>query len=187
MLKLVALTFLVLVAFVLVLAASKPSAFRVERSTLVLCSPERISSLVDNFHYWKLWSPWARLDPTMAVYYAGPPSGVGAVYEWQGNRKVGKGRMEVLEAHAQRTLIQIDFFRPIRSSNKAEFTFTPESKGTRVTWTLYGPTRYLSKVMSVFTSMDRLLGKDFEKGLSALKEVAENDSASPTIVQRLAV
>ncbi|MEG1054108.1 MAG: polyketide cyclase, partial [Janthinobacterium sp.] len=35
------------------------------------------------------------------------------------------------------------------------------------------PSPYVSKVMTVFVSMDRMIGKDFEKGLNNLKTAAE--------------
>lgn len=42
-----------------------------------------------------------------------------------------------------------------------------------MTWTLGGPKTFMTKVMSIFTSMDKMVGPDFEKGLRQLKDVAE--------------
>ena len=50
---------------------------------------------------------------------------------------------------------------------------TPDGDGTKVNWTMTGPSPYVSKVMTVFVSMDRMIGKDFEKGLNNLKTAAE--------------
>ena len=39
-----------------------------------------------------------------------------------------------------------------------------------------GPRTLAVKVMGIFTSMDKLVGKDFEKGLARLKAVAEQSA-----------
>jgi hypothetical protein len=44
---------------------------------------------------------------------------------------------------------------------------------TNVTWAIHGPSPYMSKVMGIFLNMDRMIGKDFETGLAALKTVTE--------------
>ena len=54
------------------------------------------------------------------------------------------------------------------------FTIEPQEDGTsEVTWSMTGPRTFGLKVMSLVTSMDKLVGKDFEKGLARLKTVAE--------------
>ncbi|MNS90820.1 Polyketide cyclase / dehydrase and lipid transport [Janthinobacterium lividum] len=106
--------------------------------------------------------------------FTGPANGLGAQYAWQGNDKVGAGRMEITEAaQPERTVIKLDFLKPFESHNTTTFTMTPEGDGTKVNWTMTGPSPYVSKVMTVFVSMDRMIGKDFEKGLNNLKAAAE--------------
>jgi hypothetical protein len=38
---------------------------------------------------------------------------------------------------------------------------------------MHGPSRFIGKIMSVFFSMDHMIGKDFETGLSNLKSLTE--------------
>ena len=38
---------------------------------------------------------------------------------------------------------------------------------------MHGPSPYVSKLMQVFFSMDKIVGKDFEDGLANLKVLAE--------------
>src|SRR5882757_5021571 len=95
MLKLIGTVAVVAICVILILAAMKPSTFIVERSVSINALPDKIAPLIDDFHNWSIWSPWAKLDPTMKTVYSGAPSGVGSIYEWEGNSKVGKGRMEV--------------------------------------------------------------------------------------------
>jgi hypothetical protein len=153
---------------------SRPGVFRVERSLAIQAPPEKIFPYLADFHNWAAWSPWEPRDPAMKKTYSGSPSGEGAVYEWAGNAQVGVGRMEILEADVpSRLLIKLDFLKPFEGHQNAEFTLAPSAGATNVTWAAFGPTTYLTLVMSIFCSMDALLGKDFVTGLQNLKGLSE--------------
>ena len=174
MIKKTLLLIVIFVAGVLGFATTKPDTFTVQREANIKAAPPKIAALLTDFRQWQAWSPWEKLDPGMARSYSGPASGQGAKYAWQGNDKVGAGRMEITDATApERTVIKLDFLQPYVSHNTTTFTLAPEGDGTRVNWTMTGPSPYVSKVMNVFVSMDTLIGKDFDKGLANLKAVAE--------------
>jgi len=158
---------------VLVAASFQPDTFRIERSIAIKAPPEKIQPLISDFKAWTAWSPWEKKDPAMKRTYGGPERGKGATYAWEGNKDVGKGRMEILEAEAQKVLVKLVFLMPFESTNMAEFTLTPQGDTTTVKWAMFGPANYLQKVMCVFFSMDKLVGPDFEAGLAALKSAAE--------------
>ena len=178
MLKIILIVIVVLIAGVLIYAATRPDSFRVQRSATLNAPPEKIAPLISDFHNWGSWSPWEKLDPAMQRTYSGAPAGKGAVYEWSGNGKAGAGRMEILDASPSsspsKVSIQLDFLKPFEAHNLTDFTLEPQpGGGTRVNWDLHGPMPYLSKLMCVFVSMDKMVGKDFEQGLANLKTVAE--------------
>ena len=173
MLKKIAIVVVILLAIVLGLAAAKPDNFRVQRSASIKAPPEKIFPYLDDFHRWDAWSPWEKMDPAMKRTYSGPEKGKGSVYAWEGNDKVGKGRMEMLESSPSRVFIKLDFLSPFEAHNTAEFTLEPQGDSTKVTWTMDGPAPFISKLMQVFCSMDSLVGKDFETGLANLKAAAE--------------
>jgi hypothetical protein len=159
---------------VLGLAATKPDSFQVQRSASLQAPPEKVIGLIDDFHNWGSWSPWEKLDPAMKKTYSGAGAGAGSVYAWEGNSKVGAGRMEILDVTPAKVTIKLDFIRPFEGHNVAEFTLAPQGGATQVTWAMHGPTPFISKVMQVFVSMDKLIGGDFERGLANMKAVAEN-------------
>jgi hypothetical protein len=173
MLKTILIVVVVLIAGVLVYAATRPDSFRVQRSATLNAPPEKIAPLISDFHHWEAWSPWEKLDPAMQKTYSGAPAGKGAVYEWSGNSKAGAGRMEILDASPAKVSIQLDFLKPFEAHNLTDFTLEPQGAGTRLNWDMHGPMPYLSKVMCVFVSMDKMVGKDFEQGLANLKTLAE--------------
>jgi hypothetical protein len=160
---------------VLAIAETKPGIFRVERTTSINAPPERIYALLDDFRDWSAWSPYERLDPEMKRTYSGPESGKGASYAWEGSGRVGAGRMEIAEAAPpSKVIIKLDVAKPVAAHNNyAEFRLDPKGDTTHVTWIMHGPTPYVARVMSVFFSMDAMVGKDFEAGLANLKSLAE--------------
>jgi uncharacterized protein YndB with AHSA1/START domain len=162
------------VVVVLVVAATKPDTFRIQREETIQAPPERVFPLINDFHRWLAWSPWEKMDPNLKRTYSGPEAGPGAVYEWDGNKKVGQGRMEIKESvPPSRVLIQLDFIKPFSANNTAEFTLDRRGDGTHVTWAMTGRQPFMFKVMKVFINMDRIVGKDFEAGLANLRAQAE--------------
>jgi uncharacterized protein YndB with AHSA1/START domain len=152
---------------------TKPDTFHVERSVTIQAPPEKVFAQISDFHAWQAWSPWEKLDPAMKKSFTGAPSGKGAAYAWE-SEKVGTGSMEILEAEAASGVkIKLDFLKPFEGHNIAQFRFSPEGGGTKVTWTMDGPANLVSKIMQVFMNMDKMIGPDFEAGLASLKAVAE--------------
>jgi len=157
-----------------VIIAGQPDEFSVLRSTKIVAPPEMIFPHVNDFHNWDAWSPWAKLDPACQNTFSGAAAGVGARFEWAGNRKVGAGRMNITDTQAnERIRIHLEFLRPFKATNTTEFTFKPEGTGTLVTWNMSGKNNFMSKAFGLFMNCDKMVGGDFEKGLAQLKWVAE--------------
>jgi hypothetical protein len=181
MIKIVFIVIALAVAALLVYAATRPDSFRIERSATIQAPPEKLFALVNDFRSWTAWSPWEKIDPQLKRSYSGPEAGKGAAYAWAGNNDIGSGRMEITDAvpasaaAPSKVLIKLDFLKPFEAHNTAEFTFTPGPQGTTVTWAMFGPSPYLSKLMGVFMSMDRMIGGQFEQGLANLRSAAEKN------------
>src|SRR5215467_6725972 len=164
----------IVIALVLIMAVTKPDTFRVERAATVNAPAEKVFPLISDFHQWLKWSPWEGRDPALKRTYGGADRGKGAVYAWEGNKNVGSGRMEILEASSpSKIVIKLDFFKPFEAHNTAEFTILPQGNATNLNWVMHGPAPFMSKVMQVFMNMDRMIGKDFETGLANLKTISE--------------
>jgi uncharacterized protein YndB with AHSA1/START domain len=179
MLKTTALIIAATLVAILIYAASRPDTFLVQRGVSIKAPPEKIFALLSDFHRWQDWSPWEKLDPALKRSYSGTPSGTGTVYAWEGNNKVGAGRMEIMEALPPSTvIIKLDFVRPFEGHNIAEFTLQGQGGTTYVSWVMHGPSPYISKLIGIFVNMDSMIGKDFETGLANLKAIAEKPAAS---------
>ena len=174
MIKIIVIVLVVIVAAILGYAATRPDTFSVQRAASIKAPPEKIFPLIDDFHRWTVWSPWEKLDPDMKRTFSGSAAGKGAAYAWQGNSKVGEGRMEILDDPApSKIVIKLDFIKPFEGHNTATFLIVPKGEVTDVTWTMDGPSPFVSKLIGVFMNMDKMIGNDFEKGLANLKAAAE--------------
>ena len=174
MFKIIAIVIVVLIAALLIYAATRPDTLRVQRSTNIKAPPEKIFALINDFHSWGAWSPYEKKDPAMKRTMSGAANGKGAVYEWEGDKNVGKGRMEIAESSPpSKVTLKLDFVKPFEAHNVVDFTLEPKGDSTNVTWAMHGPSLYVGKVMSVFMNMDNMVGKDFEVGLANLKAAAE--------------
>lgn len=159
---------------VLVYAATKPDTFRVQRSTSIKAPPEKIFALINDFRHWAAWSPYEHKDPTMKRTYSGAESGKGAIYEWDGDKNVGAGRIEIADTSPPNKItIKLDMIKPFEAHNIVEFTLEPNGDTTTVTWAMNGRVPYLAKIVHVFFNVDRMVGNDFEAGLFKLKAAAE--------------
>jgi hypothetical protein len=134
-----------------------------------------VHALIDDFHAWRSWSPWEEVDPNVRREYSGAEKGVGARYGWEGNRKAGKGNMEITGSSTEQVAIRLTFEKPWKATNQAYFELAPAGEGaTSVTWRMTGENRGMAALFAKVFSMDKLVGKDFEKGLAQLKAQAES-------------
>ncbi|HRI66721.1 MAG TPA: SRPBCC family protein [Polyangium sp.] len=167
-----------LIVLLLIVVATRPDTYHVERSTTISATPEVVYGNVADFHKWEAWSPWEKLDPKMKKTYDGTQGSVGASYAWNGNDDVGEGKMTILSVEPNKRIdIDLHFIRPFEDNPKNGFVFDATGKETKVTWKMDGKNGFMGKVMSLFMDMDKMIGKDFEKGLADLKKVSETAPA----------
>jgi Polyketide cyclase / dehydrase and lipid transport len=175
MLRFLLVVLAILIAGVLLFAASRPGAFRVERKVRIKGSPADIFPQIDDLHLQNVWSPWAHKDPAMRKTYSGAASGRGAIYAWEGNKEIGRGRMEILESvPSTKAVMSLEFIKPFAAHHTVEFSLAPSDDATLVTWAIYGPRPFSAKVMHLFFNVDTMIGKEFETGLANLKALIES-------------
>lgn len=176
MLKTIGIILVVAIAALLIYASTRPDRFQVQRSVTIKAPPEKLFAQIDTLGAWQTWSPYEKYDAAMKRTYEGPASGKGAAYAWDGNSKVGAGRMEIIESvPSSKVVLKLDFVRPFEGHNTATFTLVPAGDSTTLTWAMDGPAPYISKLMGIFFDMDEMIGKDFADGLAKLK--TQNEGA----------
>ncbi len=180
MLKKILLALVLILAALILVVATRPAEFRIARSHSIAAPPGVVFALVNDFHQWNAWSPWAKLDPAMQQTHAGAPAGTGAIYSWAGNHAVGEGRMTITDSRPSELIrIRLEFQKPFAALNTTEFTFAPTGQQTTVTWNMTGTNNFMARAFGLFMNMDKMVGDDFEKGLVQMKVAAEAAAQQP--------
>lgn len=153
----------------------QPSQFNVRRSISINAEPSKVYPLIEDLKQWDKWSPWAEKDPTMRKVYSEPSNGVGAEFAWDGNKQVGKGRMTIVGVETNQSVsIRLQIEAPVSAQNQVKLSLEPQNSSTNTSWEMRGSQNFLMRAMSLFFSMDKMVGKDFECGLRSLKALAED-------------
>jgi Polyketide cyclase / dehydrase and lipid transport len=174
-------TLAVVLFLLVVVIALQPSEFRVTRSAAIAAPPAVVFGHVNELQAWQAWSPWAKLDPAAKNTYEGPAAGTGASMAWAGNQKVGEGRMTITESRPHEFIrFRLEFLKPWKATNTAEFSFKPDGSQTVVSWTMLGTNNFMSKAFGLVMNCDKMIGGCFEKGLAQMKAVAESGAGRPS-------
>ena len=166
------LAVVVVIGIIAIIASTKPDEWTIQRQGAIPGAPAKVFPYMDDLRKFLEWSPWAKLDPAMKLTYGAPASGSGANFSWQGNGKVGVGKLTITESRPNDLVrCQIDFSKPMRCTNTHEFALKPEGSQTIVTWTMKGNAPFFFKMILVFVSCDTMMGENLECGLANLKSV----------------
>ena len=174
MFNIILIVLAVIIVVFVVIVATRPADFRITRTAAISAPVEAVFALVNDFHKWEAWSPWEKLDPALKRTFEGAATGTGATYSWSGNSQAGEGRMTITESRPNELIrIKLEFLKPFKATNSAEFTFKSEFNKTGVTWSMTGQKNFLFKAVHLLMNIEKMVGGDFEKGLAAMKSVAE--------------
>ena len=167
-----------LIIAALAFIATRPADFRIERSAQVDAPRDVVFSVINDLRRWSEWSPYDKRDPNMKKTFEGASSGPGAIYTWGGNNQVGQGRMTIVASKpGELVSMKLEFSRPFKCTNEVNFKLAPSGGGTRVNWIMDGKNNFMTKAISLFMNMDKMVGKDFEQGLVNLNSVAQAASS----------
>ncbi len=147
-----------------------PSHQTVQRSAVFDAKPAAVYAYLNGYHHFNEWSPWAELDPNAQYTVEGPPIGVGAKQSWASkDPNVGSGSQEIVEVKPY-SLVQAKLmFGGWDGVSLVSFIIAPEGQGTRLTWSMDSDLGKspVNHWFGVF--LDKMVGKDYDKGLANLK------------------
>lgn len=176
-LKRALLTLAVLLGIFAIIVAMQPADYKITRSATMSAPAEVVFAQINDFHNWDAWSPWAKLDPNVKNTFEGPASGTGAMFSWVGNDQVGVGKMTITDSKPNEHIgIKLEFKKPYEDSSNVDYNFKSEGDKTAVTWSMDGKKNFVAKAMCMFMDMDKMVGGQFEQGLSKIKEISEAKS-----------
>ncbi len=176
----VAASLALLVLAVLGFASTRPGSFSIRRSRDIQAPPDRIFPLIDSPRRMNAWNPFLEPDPAVQLTYSGPERGPGATNAWAGNSNVGAGSFEIKEVIAPTRVVgRLIMLKPMAADNVVEFTLVPKGDTTTVTWAMSGQQPLMAKVMTLFIDCDRMVGRQFDKGLASLESQVRQSIEHP--------
>ncbi|GLQ87782.1 SRPBCC family protein [Dyella flagellata] len=185
MFSIIAIVGLVLIAAVvclLVYAATRPNEFRIARSVAIDAPAEAIYPLINDLRRFNEWNPFAKGDPSLKVTYGASTEGKTGSYDWDSTGRGGKGRMQITDTlPARRVTMSLQFEKPMKATNTVHFTLQPQGAATEVSWEMTGVSTYMQKLFGVCFNMDKMVGGEFDKGLTSLKAQAEGTGAKGAV------
>ena len=174
MLNIILIAAAVIVVLFVIFVAMRPSDFRITRTARISAPAGVVFANVNDLHKWEAWSPWAKMDPNAKSTFSGPDAGPGATMAWSGNNKIGEGRMTIADSRTNDVIrLKLEFIKPFKANNNAEFTFQAEGDQTVVTWSMTGKNNFMVKAVGLFMNCDKMIGGEFEKGLASLNSVTQ--------------
>ena len=178
MIKKAFLALAALLAVILIIPIFKSPNFRVERSRSIPAAADALFPYFNNHKKFNEINPWLKMDPDAKVSYAGPESGVDAVSSWEGG-KTGKGSATIVESKPNAAVkLRMDWKEPMEGTSTVEYTLVPDGAKTKVTWTMYGESNYVGKLMSLFMDCDKICGPQFEQGLADIEKAVTTPAAA---------
>jgi len=172
-LKIIIAVVVLAIAGVLGYASTKPDNFRYESSITINAAPDKIYAILNDLRTGDEWSSWNKVDPNMKKTYGGPASGKGQTFEWDGNKDIGAGKIEIVDTTPSKITMNLDFIKPMEGHSKVDYLIEPVDGGTKVTSAMYGPQPFFGKVISVFMDCEKMIDEKTQESLSALKAYAE--------------
>ncbi|HNW58329.1 MAG TPA: GyrI-like domain-containing protein [bacterium] len=166
-----------LAALLVILGLIAPKSYRVERSMEMTAPPQVVFFHVQYWTKWQAWLPWGKDDVDLKITYKGVDGTAGSSYSWIGT-KSGSGEMSASTIKpAEELAYHLKFITPMASEADGFVRVAPAPGGSKVTWAMFGRDPFPWNILMLFMSMDKMIGKDFERGLTSLKEISEKDEA----------
>lgn len=153
-----------------------PKEYAIQREIVIDKPADSVFKYVRYLKNQNQFSVWANIDPKMKLTYKGTDGTVGSISSWESKvKEVGIGEQEITKITEGK---RIDFalrFKEPMNDTAVGFMSTDAIAGnqTKVKWGINGVFPYPMNIMMPMMNMDKMIGKDLDKGLENLKEQME--------------
>ena len=173
-LRIILISLAALIGLALIASLLTAKEVTTSRSIVINAPQEVVFNTVNNLKSWEDWSPWKEMEPDMQISYGASTVGEGASYSWVGE-ETGSGTMSIAASNPSEsitTLVEFDG----QGNADGEWTFEQTPEGTQTTWGFHSKFPVPFNLMLLFMDIEKFVGKDFERGLTLLKEKIESET-----------
>lgn len=180
-LKKILIGIVVVVVLLLVISFFLPSKVHVERAQVIKAPVDIVFNQVNTLKNWGSWSYWDNIDSAMKSEFVGTEMGVGAIHKWSSEHEmVGTGSMEITESVVnEKVITKLQFDG--EGDAIGSWLFQQSEEGTNVTvmMDMDMGANPIAKFFAFIMHFDAMIGTDFEKTLTGLKNHAESLPVKP--------
>lgn len=172
--KVVAVLAVVFALGVTVVGIIAPKEQVVERSIQINLPVEKVYSYMGDFKNMELWGPWISKDKNAKNIYKGTPGVVGHLHRWESTMdEVGVGEQEIVQLTPNKEIIcDLRFEKPYESKAIGYYKFEKiNAQTTKLVWGCEMKYGFIESILMMAMDIDTMLGNDFTKGLTKLKQV----------------
>ncbi|PNQ72410.1 polyketide cyclase [Hanstruepera neustonica] len=164
-----------IIALILILAIVAPKSYDVSRSIVINRALPEVFKYLKSIKNQDQWSPWKLKDPNMKQTFTGTDGEIGFISKWEGNKDVGMGEQEIIDVIEEKQVItELRFLKPWKSVSKGYLNVEKvDDNQTKVIWGFAGKNPVPFNIFMLFFNFEKAVGKDFDEGLSRLKQRLE--------------
>jgi hypothetical protein len=157
-----------IVVLFVVVAATRPAAYLVERKREIAAPADVVFGAVNDVERFA----------GVVVLFGAPLTQEkkldGASCSWSGDKDIGKGSMKLTEVVANEKVgVELELFEPMHTIANHALSIASAPNGSIVTWSMSGKHNFAGKAAGMLMNMDKALGADLEKGLARLQNLVE--------------
>jgi len=157
---------------IIIIGFALPQQHRIEETIEIDAHPATIFALVNDFHRFSQWVPWAKTDPNARFLYSGATRGEGAIMTWDG-AVIGSGAQVITESRAYE-YVGIAMNPGEDGEARSWFDVTRGIGNTQVKWG-FETDHGMNIVGRYFAAMlGGIVARDYHDGLVQLKQLAES-------------
>ena len=149
-----------------------PSRWEIQRSLEIKASKSEIYRQLEDLNNWLNWYPWTnKSDITLRHEISQPSRGIGATMKWQG-QMTKPGKVVITQSDPQQGVwynLTLNESMEVQGS----ILMSETENGILVTWQDQGSLEHSFISRLLVSTLDEMVGADFEKGLQALKQLVE--------------
>jgi len=179
-LKLFGWFLLSVITIVAIAAWILPAKQHIERSVTVNVSAKTLYEQISKLETFNKFSVWSQNDSLIQNTISGYDGTIGAVNSWKGDPEIsGEGKMEITNLKPHESIQHhITFISPRKAEAESELVLQENNGQTTVTWKFDLLTPRPWNILNLFSGIDKKMGKDFEQGLTNLKQIIEANSTA---------
>lgn len=164
-----------LITFIAFLHAWSKKQYDLSRTIIINKPKAEVYAYIRRLRNQPEWMTWFKNDPGAVIKFKGEDGKVGASFYWKGTNRIEEGIQKITKIKEGKVMeTQLLFLKPYKSLSLNYVAVKEvESNRTKLVWGVRGTHKFPASVITIFYSLEKAFGDDFEESLQNLKNNLE--------------